>query len=337
MKILIVGAGAVGQVYGWHLRAAGHEVSFFVKAAYQQQMAAGLALHRLSYSGTRSHKWSQVHAIREPAEVAAVRWDQVWLTLPSDALRGELAAQVMAAVGNATVVCLQPDIEDGAYVQAHVPAPAQVVQGIITFISYQSPLPGKAGPEGIAYFLPPLAPGLFAGDKVRVQGVVQALKAGGISARAVPDFAKAAAGAPALLQPLMCALEINQWKLSSLISSDHFRLSLQASAEALRVAEREVGANISVLKRLLRPGLWRMVLLLSRRVLPLDLETYLPYHYGKVGIQSRLMLATYIRLGQRHGVSTQALQALLAALPALPSVQAPVAEKKPLHTVTLSP
>lgn len=30
MKILIVGAGAVGQVYGWHLAQAGHEVHFLL-------------------------------------------------------------------------------------------------------------------------------------------------------------------------------------------------------------------------------------------------------------------------------------------------------------------
>lgn len=317
MKILIVGAGAVGQVYGWHLRQAGHEVTFFVKEKYREEVARGLTLYRLGYGRSRRQDWPAVSVISSVQEVATQPWDQVWLTLASDALRGELAGQVLAQVGQATVVCLQPDIEDGAYVRSRLPTPGQMVQGLITFISYQSPLPGGSGPEGIAYFLPPLAPGLFAGEAARVGPVVTALKAGGISAKVVRDFAQAAAGAPALLQPLMAALEVNDWKLHTLNGSQHMKLGLAASREALTVAKAEAGANTGLLSLLLRPTAWRLIVPLSQRVLPMDVETYLKYHYGKVGVQSRLMLDSYIRLGGQHGLDTQALQALRAAMPAV--------------------
>jgi 2-dehydropantoate 2-reductase len=315
MNILIVGAGAVGQVYGWHLHEAGHEVVFFVKEKYRAEVASGLALHRLGYGSTRRQDWPQVTAISDVADVAARRWDQVWLTLASDALRGELAAQVLAAVGDATVVCLQPDLEDGAYVRTKLRSPAQLVQGLITFISYQSPLPGQPGPAGIAYYLPPLAPGLFAGEPARVQAVVRALQAGGLAARVVPDFAQAAAAAPALLQPLIAALELNGWKLGTLPGNEALTLGLAAAREALAVAEREAGAGTLALRQLLRPALWRLIVPLSRKLLPLDLETYLHYHFSKVGVQTRLMLDTYIRVGQRHGLAVAALQRLRAALP----------------------
>jgi 2-dehydropantoate 2-reductase len=315
MKILIVGAGAVGQVYGWHLHAAGHDVTFFVKEKYRAEVAGGLVLHRLGYGAPHRQDWPQVNAMSSVAEVAAQRWDQVWLTLASDALRGELAAQVLGAVGDATVICLQPDLEDGDYVRARLAAPAQLVQGLITFISYQSPLPGKPGPEGVAYFLPPLAPGLFAGAATRVQSVVQALRAGGLAAKPVADFAKAAAGAPALLQPLIAALETNAWKLGTLPGSEALALGLAASREALAVAAREAGASTFALRQLLRPLLWRLLVPVSRQLLPLDLETYLHYHFSKVGVQTRLMLDTYVRLGQRHGLPVAALQRLRAALP----------------------
>jgi Ketopantoate reductase PanE/ApbA len=313
MKILIVGAGAVGQVYGWHLRQAGHDISFFVKTKYQDEVAAGLNLYRLKHTGTRHHVWPQVQTLSALSEVAAESWDQVWLTLSSDALRGELATQLLGVVGQATVVCLQPDLEDGAYVKAHLPSPTQMVQGLITFISYQSPLPNQTGPEGIAYFLPPLSPGLFAGEHQRVHSVVQALKAGGISARITPDFAKAAAGAPALLQPLMLALEINDWQLSTL-GSTHLPLGLLAAGEALDVAHTHSGADIRIMKKILIPRLWRIIIVLAKRVLPLDLEQMLHYHYSKVGVQSRLMLDTVIRLGQQHGLKTTSLQLLSTEL-----------------------
>lgn len=314
MKILIVGAGAVGQVYGWHLRKAGHDVSFFVKTKYQKDVTEGLNLYRLGYTRTRHHAWPQVKTISTLEEVAAEGWDQVWLTFASNALRGELATQLLGVVGNATVVCLQPDMEDGAYVKARLPSPAQMVQGLITFISYQSPLPNEKGPEGIAYFLPPLTPGLFAGEHDRVHSVVRALKSGGISARVTPNFAKSAAGAAALLQPVILALEINHWQLSTIASSTHLGLGLRASGEALAVVHAESDANIAIFKRMLSPKLWRLAIPLIRRVLPFDLEAMLRYHYSKVGVQNQMMLNTFIRLGQRHSVDTNALQRLRTML-----------------------
>jgi 2-dehydropantoate 2-reductase len=315
MKILIAGAGAVGQVYGWHLHQAGHDVAFFVKAKYQNEVGAGLTLHRLGRD-TRQD-WPAVRAISDLDLVAGTQWDQIWLTFASDALRGDLATALLRVIGDATVVCLQPDMEDGDYVRAHVPSPNQVVQGLITFISYQSPLPGHAGPEGIAYYLPPLAPGLFSGEAARVGAVVRALKAGGLAAKVVPDLAKTAGGAPALLQPIIAGLEASGWRIDAMMGGANLPLGLAAAREALAVAERSMGANTTALKLLLRPWVWRLLVPVIRRVLPLPLEPYLHYHFAKVGAQTRLMLDTYIRLGQQHGLDTAALQSLRAALPAI--------------------
>ncbi|WP_445115311.1 ketopantoate reductase family protein [Acinetobacter sp. WZC-1] len=314
MKILIVGAGAVGQVYGWHLKQAGHNVTFFVKDKYITQLYQGLTLHRLGFLGNKTQHWSKIQAISELGEVANGQWDQIWLTLSSDALREELAAQVMALADAATVVCLQPDMEDGDYVKAHVANETQVVQGLITFISYQSPLPNQTGPEGIAYFLTPISPGLFAGDKTRVRDVVKALNSGGISARIIPDFAKSAARAPALMQPLIAALEANAWQLSTFSRGPYLRLGLKAASEALSVVHHETGANIKSFKWLHKTTLWRIILPLSQLLLPLPLEAYLHFHFSKVGEQTRFMLNTYIRLGKKHQLNVEALEKLQSLL-----------------------
>lgn len=313
MKVLVVGAGAVGQVYAWHLAQAGHDVSFFVKAKYAETLSSGATMYRLGRWRTRRQDFSGFGLVTEPAQVAAQRWDQVWLALPSDAMRGDLANRILACVGSATVVCLQPDIEDIDYVRAQVPV-EQVVQGLITFISYQSPLPGCTGPEGIAYYLPPLAPGLFGGEPQRAGAVVGALKAGGMAVKEVPDFARAAAGAPALMQPLMVALELSQWRLNGFTGSQNFSVGLAASREALAVTEKHAGADIAPLKPLLRPLVWKLLLPLIRQLLPFDLESMLRYHYGKVRTQTLLMLDTYIRLGQHHGLPTPALATLRGQL-----------------------
>lgn len=44
MKILVVGAGAVGQVYGYYFQRGGCEVTFFVRDKYRSEMEQGLTL-----------------------------------------------------------------------------------------------------------------------------------------------------------------------------------------------------------------------------------------------------------------------------------------------------
>lgn len=319
MNILVVGAGAVGQVYAWHLAQAGHAVSFFLKEKYVESLRQGCTLHRLGHRRNRQQDFQGFGLVTDLVHLAAQRWDQVWLALSSDALRTELTTGILASVGQATVVCLQPDLEDIDFVRARVPV-NQVVQGLITFISFQSPLPGCSGPSGMAYYLPPLAPGLFGGpDSQRVRSVVAGLNVGGMTAKVVPDFARAGAGAPAIMQPLVAALELNQWRLQGFVSSQHFALGLDAAREAMTVANRHVGADVRLLKMLLRPLLWRLLLPVVRQILPFDLEGQLKYHFSKVRPQTLLMLNSYSRLGASYGLPTSALNTLRGQLAELPA------------------
>ena len=313
MKILVVGAGAVGQVYALHLARAGHEIRFFVKPAHAAGLAGGLTLHRLGRWHSRPERLQGYGIVTDTAAVAAQAWDQVWLALSSDALRGELATRVLAAVGGATVVCLQPGISDGDHVRRLV-APEQVVQGMIPFISFHSPLPGKTGPEGMAFYLPPLTPTLLAGAPQRVESVKSALRAGGLQARVVNDFARATAASTALFQSMIATLETNHWQLGSLPGSSVLRQGLAAAREAVAVAAAETGASTTVLAPFLRPFIWRLLVPLIRPVFPVDIEVYLQYHFSKVGPQTRTMLDTYIELGRRHSLPTAAIEQLRRGL-----------------------
>lgn len=310
MNILLVGAGAVGQVYGRHLARAGHHVTFFVKEKYASALSGGLPLHRLGHLREQHEVWRDYAVVSSLPSVAATAWDQVWLCMASDALRSELSQQVIAAAGAATVVALQPGPEDMLLVRQHLPKAATLVQGLITFISYQSPLPGREGPGGIAYFLSPLAPGLFSGPHQAVQGVVAALQAGGMAAREVTDLEGASAGSEAVLQPLVAALEQHGWKLTGFSSSPLLALGREAGREALDILARDRGAKVALQKMLLTPLANRLLLLLAPKVLPLELEPYLEYHFTKVGQQTRDMLDSYIRLGERHGLPTENLRRL---------------------------
>ncbi|MGH8493212.1 MAG: ketopantoate reductase family protein [Moraxellaceae bacterium] len=310
MRILLVGAGAVGQVYGRFMAAAGHEVSFFVKPAHVSALASGMPLHRLGHMRKHSEVWTGYTLVTELDAVEAQIWDQIWLCTSSDALRTPLMRALLARVGQATLVCLQPGPDDAALVREQLSDPAQLLQGLITFISYQSPLPGHEGPQGISFYLPPMAPALFSGEEARVRPVVQALKKGGMSARAVADLHAAAGGADGLLIPLVAALELHDWKFSGFAGSEAFALGRAAALEALDILAREQGAQTGMTKLALNPLLSRSALMLAPRLLPLPLETYLQYHFSKVGVQTRQMLETYAAIGARHGLPVVRLHAL---------------------------
>lgn len=310
MKILIVGAGAVGQVYARHLAAAGHAISFFVKPQYAAALADGMALHRLRHFRTQSEVWRDYALVSTLEAVASQSWDQIWLCMASDALRSTLTRELLAQVGDATVVCLQPGPDDVEQVRNQLPQSAQLVQGLITFISYQSPLPGRSGPEGMAYYLPPMAPGIFSGEKSRVDALVQALKKGGMAARVVGDVAKSAGGGDGLLIPLIAALEQNDWRLTGFASTTAFVRGREAAAEALSILERAHGAQVAPTRLVLQPLASRALLALAPRLLPLELEPYLHYHFSKVGVQTRQMLESYIALGERLQLPVIHLQEL---------------------------
>ncbi len=310
MNILIIGAGAVGVVYGWHLKQAGHNVVFYTRTQYQATVSAGLTLHRISRSQTTRQDWAHPSVITTLDEVSAQPWDQVWLTIPSDALRCEGNIALLHAIGTATIISLQPDIEDVDYVREHVADPTQVIQGLIPFISYQSPLPHTIEPHGISYYLPPFSKGIYAGRPERLKGVLDALHAGGLSAKAVEDFHLATAANTAFLQPMIAALELNHWHLTDFPNTDNAKLGLDAAREALMIVHRHSGAATSSFKPLLWEKIWTLIIPLSQYLIPLPLEAYLQYHFTKVGAQTRVMLDTYIRLGQQHGLAVDKLQTL---------------------------
>ena len=47
-KILLVGAGAVGQVYGRHLQLGGAQVTFFVREKYLESLRGGMPVYPLN-------------------------------------------------------------------------------------------------------------------------------------------------------------------------------------------------------------------------------------------------------------------------------------------------
>jgi ketopantoate reductase len=155
-QICIVGAGAVGLVYVQFLRRAGAEVALLVKPEYADICGNGFTLHQLRWGGRCDSERIDNLAIYTSADELAERhFDQIWITVASDAMRDTWLGEVLGKSQDATVVILQPDLDDRALVLEHI-AKERLVQGLIGFLSFQSPLPQAPSlPEGIAYALLP--------------------------------------------------------------------------------------------------------------------------------------------------------------------------------------
>jgi ketopantoate reductase len=313
MRALVVGAGAIGQVYGQHLRAGGAEVVFLAKPSHVEEVRRGFTLYPLNRPPARRMLPQRVTGfpvVTGAGEIKGTRWDQVYLTMSSPALRsGDWFEELAAAMGSATLVLLQPGPDDRTFVLERVPA-AQVVQGIISLMSYRAPLPGETRfPEpGVAYWLPPLAKSAMSGPRPRLAEVIASLRQGGLPVRRHRDVSRIITFPTALFMPLAAVLEEAGWSLSELRKGDRLQRAWKAGRQAMAVTARREGRRPPLLWRLVgRPLLVRAALRLAPALMPFDLEAYLRAHFTKVGDQTRDFLRGYLHHGKAAGLPVDSL------------------------------
>lgn len=311
MEVLLVGAGAVGQVYGRHLALGGARVSFLVKERHAAAARRGYTMYPLR----RRHRRDPVRfepdgVLVGAAEAQGRRWDQIWLCTSTPALEGPWLNDLLGGIPDASVVTLQP----GLHVRerlAELVGAERVVSGAIGLVSYQAPLPGEEVTEpGVAYLFPFGGASRFSGARERVEPVVRTLKAGGCPARIDADAQRFLSFSSAILMPHIVALEGEGWSLRALRRSDLLCVGSRASRQALAIVAAELGARPPWYHVLVRPVPMRIGLTVAPHAVPFDLEAYLQYHFTKVGDQTRGLVAGYVDAAERHGLPADALAAL---------------------------
>lgn len=320
MKALVVGAGAVGQVYGLHLQRGGATVGVFVKDKHLAAAQAGFTLHPVRRAGTNFAPDSVLCDAQAVGEHGP--WDQVWLCMSSPALRAWPAVgEVLSAAGpDATVICLQPGIEDMDFVADKLGGDERLVQGLITMISWHAPLPGQqVDPPGVAFWLPPGAAPPFAGAPARAKAVAESLAAGGYAARARKDIRGQSAFGSATLLPLMAGLELAGWTFSGLRAGRWLTVACRAGRQAHPIAAARLGRRGGglLLRLLLQPWVLGLVSRIAPIVTPFPLEIYLREHFTKVGDQTRDHLDRYLQLAGDRRLRCDALAELRQGLTAL--------------------
>jgi 2-dehydropantoate 2-reductase len=315
LNVLIVGAGALGQVFGHHLARGGARVQLLVKSGRQEAARGAFRIWRLRrLRRPLEGRFLAAGVHGDPGRVAAERWDLVFLCVASTALRGDLPARLAAAVGGATVVSIGLGAHDQEVLSTVFPA-QQLVVVLPSLLAWQGPLADEIPEAGVAYWVPVPAPIGVGGAPGRGGVVVEALRRGGLRARLVPRAATDGQRLAALAIPYIAALEAAGWSLRALRRDPRLELAAAAAREARSVVVGQQERDL--LDRLaLSPDVARIVLRLMPHLVPFDLERYLAKHFSKVGAQTRLMLGEWAALAESHRVAATATNELARLLPA---------------------
>lgn len=297
VNVLIVGAGAVGQVFAWYLTQGGASLTFFVKPHHEVPSELPMLLEV-----KRPVVLTGYRVLKHLDDVVRQQWDQVWLAVPSNTLSQEWLPKILAATGSSTVLTMAVEGEE------HIPQARRVVAGF-PLIAWPDPLPGHSGPSRLVLYVPPMARVPVSGeDAARVEAVMQALEKGGCKTSRVPNASELGKPLTALLISSVAAIEAAGWKLRDFKG----QWSALAAACAREVLVADGGG---LLPRLLARGvILRFAFWFASKWLPFDLEAYTKFHFTKVGEQTRVLFALWEERGKANGVSTRAIEALRRAI-----------------------
>ncbi|MEL6178775.1 MAG: 2-dehydropantoate 2-reductase N-terminal domain-containing protein, partial [Myxococcota bacterium] len=273
MKTLLIGAGAVGQVYGRHLQQSGVQVGFYVKEKYADACRQGMRMYPLN-RGRQAVMFDSYTVHTDLIETLEQTWDQVWLCVSTPALMGDWLEEVAEHLGDATLVALQPGVEAVERIESLFD-PHAIVWGGISMISYQTPLKGvEDRPEGVAYWFPPMGPSPFWGAEAQARSAVAQLKKGGCPAAFNPQGRGQLIFGSALLMPHLVALEAAGWSFAEVRRGKGLTLAAHASREAMELLSARTGLKPPAFKAVIRPFWMGMLTRVAGYVVPLPIEPY---------------------------------------------------------------
>ena len=311
MRILMLGAGSVGQIYGHFLQRGGAEVHVYVRSKYVAEAEAGYPLVKAGARPTTTFKPDGV--VTDAEGVAAGKWDQLWLCVSSAGLQGSWLAPLVAAAPGATLVSLLAGLRDREALAALVP-PERLVLGVITFSAWHSPLSADdPTPPGMAFWFPPLSPSTFQGGADRVDPIVQTLQAGGCPATR-GDATSTTVRGSAFLMGVVAGMEVGGWSFAGLRDRARLALTAGAAREALAIGSASAGIKGGPMGQLMRPSVISLLTRLAPMVTPFDIERFLVVHFTKVGEQTLMAFDAWIDEGRARNLSVAKLEAMRAEL-----------------------
>ena len=312
LRILLVGAGSVGQVYGHHFQQGGADVRFLVRPKYVDASASGYTLHHLHRKRCDTLTFQPTH-FGDTAAATRGGVDAVVLCMSYAGLKGDWFEKLLHEVEDATIVSLVPGGGARAWLEERVRAD-RLVHGMITLLAYPAPLPGEELSPGTAFWFPPFSPAPFSGARERAQPIVDLLNRGGQPARWSGPTQPSSDLATCFLMPLLASLEVEGWSFDKLAKSPLLSLACEGGRDAMRVVCADRGGPPTLPVWALQPRVVRGVMKAARLLAPVDIEAFFQLHFTKVGAQTRLILDEWATQATQNGMNCQKLLALQEAL-----------------------
>lgn len=327
MKLLVVGAGAVGSVYGYfasrHPAPKTVQVTYLIKPKHRKSLESGIKLYRWKGKRTETILFKEFSLIESLTDLVGKNFDAVLITLPSDKIHeaGWLESLLKATKG-AKIWSLQPNPTDRDFIREKMRAAeisdidGSLVFGGIPILSYLAPMPGETFSEpGYAFYLPPTSKASWSSKvPTEAQKAMRLFTAGGLPSKVVSDSDTSSILPEALLRGLVAGLEKSEWSFDRLLNGVNFYLMIDAIREMTAIFSKRAGVKDPGKKlpgRLLSSGIGiRTAIRASRLVIPFDFEAFLRVHFTKVETQMHEAITELIELAKNSNLPSTNLKLL---------------------------
>jgi len=321
MKVLIVGCGAVGQVYGLALQNAGVTLGFLdqpatVEKLVQKREKGGLLLFQIPnkrHEDPIPHRIKDYQVVTSMEESRQFEPDQIWFTTPSQVYYSDWFRTFLQQVPSKRVVCFVPEGNRPEFLIDQIGD--RVIFGGTTFMAWQGDLEGGGGmPDGINFWRSPLGIPL-SGSQDACMEVAKLLKQAGFKVMLEKPGSHAQVAVTAVMTAFVAGLELAEWSLSKYRKSPWHRVAAGACREAVNGQLKKPGLFT---RFLLRSSVLTACFSLTARIMPMlfpfDVEKYLKFHYTKTHKQSLLLLDLFLKDSSKCGIPITNIQKLLEGL-----------------------
>lgn len=312
-KVLILGAGAIGQVIGTHLRLSGCDVTYWIRPDHISDLEQGVRLYNV--------KKETELTIAEPkylTEIEDTDYDALFLCVRSEQIDAALE-QVKTHFGekhDLVVVVLQPGREDA--IKAFQALPEMIiVPGAPSFFAYFEE-------QKVIYWAPKQLPTLMGApfnETLHVRDeIVRLFNHGGIPTKGVNDLEAEVRFPSVGLNLLLAGFALSGYSLSALQKNQRLLdLCARAIQEGMELTRKDLGfipIKYLPLTQLNGKTLQTLFWVLEKSPLFVFMQTMWGIHARKISVQTRQNIDDLLALSLQQGQSPPAALTALSAMTA---------------------
>ncbi|KAF3065054.1 hypothetical protein GL218_00978 [Daldinia childiae] len=326
-RILIIGAGSMGILTGYHLGLAGVDVTFLIRPHRAKALDNPQILY--CYDDNKLKEYKGYSYITNPLLIAGSNYDYIVIALDGASMRNEAGVDLVKTIGNATrgtntKIVLGAIFFDlrSWFLQVSGLAEEQVTNGHLDIHAYSTkaltlPVEPPVDPSLIAKadfaYTDKLEDGFTVDDSspAVANGFAKIYNANGISTCAVKPALECAVAINPLF-PVFAACELMGWPKFQDIEREELWSHVVASVREIQELNIHGELGKQAASATTEAGLAAALVGWEKLMIPFDLQAFNRYHHGeKLKSQGREHLQACISYGAAEGKPMPALKDLL--------------------------